>query len=124
MTQCIGVKPSGELCRGIAARGSDYCPAHDPKRVEARKRAASKAAKSKPVKEVGAVRGEVRELIEEVRAGRLDRGDAIALNQLYGTILRAVQVGLKAEEQLELEERLGALEDALRERKDGSRRWG
>jgi hypothetical protein len=38
---------NGERCKGIAAAVSDYCPTHDPARAEARKRAASKAARSR-----------------------------------------------------------------------------
>ena len=68
MTQCIGVKPDGELCRGIATGGSDYCPAHDPSRQEARKRSASKAARSKkPQREIADIKEQVTELIQAVR---------------------------------------------------------
>ena len=119
MTQCIGVKPNGELCRGVAVRGSDYCPAHDPRRKEARKRSASKAAKAKkPAREVGDVKIEVAELIRQVREKEMERADAIACGQLYNTILRAVSVGLRVHETQVLEARVEELERLLETRED------
>ncbi len=53
----------------------------------------------------------------------MDRGDAAVVGQLLNTVIRAVSVELKAREQLELVERLEALEAALETRKEG-RRWG
>ena len=106
MTQCIGVKPNGDLCQGIAAHGRDYCPAHDPARKEARKRSASKAARSKkPQREIADIKERVTELIQAVRSKEMERGDAIACGQLYNAILRAIATGLKVREVMELEER-------------------
>jgi uncharacterized Zn finger protein (UPF0148 family) len=128
MTQCIGVKPNGELCRGVAVRGSDYCPAHDPRRKEARKRSASKAAKAKrPAREVSDVKLEVAELIRQVREKEMDRADAIACGQLYNVVLRAVSVGLKVHETQVLEARVEELERLLETREDSEARakpWG
>ena len=126
MTQCIGVKPNGELCRGVAVRGSDYCPAHDPARKEARKRSASKAAKAKkPAREVGDVKLEVAELIRQVRDKEMDRADAIACGQLYNVVLRAVSVGLKVHETQVLEARVEELERLLETREEaGAKPWG
>jgi hypothetical protein len=126
MTQCIGVKPNGELCRGVAVRGSDYCPAHDPRRKEARKRSASKAAKAKrPAREVGDVKLEVAELIRQVREKEMERADAIACGQLYNVVLRAVSVGLKVHETQVLEARVEELERLLEKGEEaGAKPWG
>ena len=128
MTQCIGVKPNGELCRGIAVRGSDFCPAHDPRRKEARKRSASKAAKAKkPAREVSDVKLEVAELIRQVRDKEMERADAIACGQLYNVVLRAVSVGLKVHETQVLEARVEELERLSETREDSEARakpWG
>jgi uncharacterized Zn finger protein (UPF0148 family) len=128
MTRCIGVKPNGELCRGVAVRGSDYCPAHDPRRKEARKRSASKAAKAKkPAREVSDVKLEVAELIRQVRDKEMDRADAIACGQLYNVVLRAVSVGLKVHETQVLEARVEELERLLEKGEDSEARakpWG
>ena len=126
MTRCIGVKPNGELCRGVAVRGSDYCPAHDPRRKEARKRSASKAAKAKkPAREVSDVKLEVAELIRQVREKEMDRADAIACGQLYNVVLRAVSVGLKVHETQVLEARVQGLERLLEKGEEaGAKPWG
>lgn len=120
MGGCIGVKPNGELCRGVAKRGSDWCPAHDPARKEARRKSASRAARSKkPDREIAEVKEQVAELIRDVRAGKRDRADATACGQLYNVLLRAVSVGLKVREQLELEGRLEALEEYFEQQRAG-----
>jgi hypothetical protein len=54
---------------------------------------------------------------------KVDKGAAAVAGQLLNTYLRAVSVELKAREQLELLERLEALEETLEGRKGGSR-WG
>jgi hypothetical protein len=59
-----------------------------------------------------------------VLEGRQDRGNAAVAGQLLNTYLRAVAVELKAREQLELVERLEALEEGLKHNKGGSSRWG
>jgi hypothetical protein len=51
-----------------------------------------------------------------VLEGRQDRGVATVASQVLNVCLRAVSVELKAREQLELTERLEALEEALQER--------
>ena len=124
MAGCIGVKPNGGLCRGVAARGSDWCPAHDPARKEARRKSASRAARSKkPGREIADVKEQVAELIRDVRAGTVDRSDAIACGQLYNVLLRAVSVGLKVRETEELARELEELRDMIEAQK-GERRWG
>jgi hypothetical protein len=111
---CIGVKPNGELCKGVATRGSDYCPAHDPARKEARRKSASKAARSKrPHREVADVKEQVAELIRLVREKEMDRADAIACGQLYNIILRGVSLQLQIREAEEFSERLSEIEEIL-----------
>ena len=123
MAGCIGVKPEGALCQGVAARGSDWCPAHDPARKEARRKSASKAARSKkPGREIADVKEQVAELIRDVRAGAVDRSDAIACGQLYNVLLRAVSVGLKVRETEELAHEIEELRGILDAQKR-ARQW-
>ena len=123
MAGCIGVKPEGALCQGVAARGSDWCPAHDPARKEARRKSASKAARSKkPGREIADVKEQVAELIRDVRAGAVDRSDAIACGQLYNVLLRAVSVGLKVRETEELAYEIEELRGILDAQKR-ARQW-
>jgi hypothetical protein len=58
-----------------------------------------------------------------VLAGEVDKGVAAVASQILNVYLRAVSVELKAKEQLELVERLEALEEGLEQRK-GERRYG
>jgi hypothetical protein len=72
MTQCAGIKADGEPCGGIAKAGSDWCPAHDPARRQARRRAASKTARNKRGGELQVLKKRVRELYREIHAGEVD----------------------------------------------------
>jgi hypothetical protein len=86
--------------------GSSYCYVHHPAHAEERRRHGSKGGK---------------------RGGRgrdrVDRGVAAVASQVLNVYLRAVSVELKAREQLELIERLEALEQGL-ERQKESHRYG
>jgi hypothetical protein len=109
---CSAIKPNGERCRGIAATDSDYCPAHDPSRAEARKRNARKAARSRGSargsgSELKQVKQGVRTVIAAVVRGRLDKGRGAVALQGYNTLLRAVEIGQRDE-----------LEDLAREVED------
>jgi hypothetical protein len=96
---CSAIKANGERCRGIAATGSDYCPAHDPARAEARRRSARKAARSKGGGggELEKIKAGVRTVIAAVIRGRLDRGRGAVALQGYNTLLRAAEIGQRAD---------------------------
>jgi len=64
------------------------------------------------------VKRQLRELAEDVIAGRADRGDAAVAGQLLGTFLRAVAIELKVREQDEILQRIEALEQ-----QEGGGRW-
>jgi len=97
MARCGAIKANGERCKGIAGRGSEWCPAHDPARAEQRRRAASKAARSRPGKEVASIKSEIRSLIEGLLSGKLDKGVGAVALQGYNTLLRAVEVGQRTD---------------------------
>ncbi len=121
MRGCSAIKANGERCRGIAATGSDYCPAHDdPARAEARIRAASKAAKSRTAASaqttnILVIKDALKELYDAVLEGRVDRSAAAVANQIANTQLRAVEVERRIREQDDLEIRLDELEGLLEE---------
>jgi len=46
MAECAAITRNGHPCKGLVRPGSDHCPAHDPARADARRRAASKAVRS------------------------------------------------------------------------------
>jgi hypothetical protein len=121
MAGCSAIKGNGERCRGIAATGSDYCPAHDPARAEERKRAASKAARARHDPEIRELKELLKDLYAAVLEGRVERGAAAVANQVANTRLRALEVERRIREQDELEGHLGELEAML---EDAERRTG
>ncbi len=127
MTKCTGITRSGERCRGVAIDSSGLCYAHYPDYEEDRRRAARKGGhrggRGRPQAELSDIKRRLLQLAEEVLAGEVNRSAAAIAGQLLNTYIRAVSVELKAREQLELIERLEALEAAL-EHKKGDRRWG
>jgi hypothetical protein len=66
MAKCHTIARSGQPCRGLVRAGNDYCPAHDPRRQEARSRASSKAGKSKPGRELADVKRRLSALADDV----------------------------------------------------------
>jgi hypothetical protein len=126
MTQCTAIKTDGERCRGIAKAGSDWCPAHDPSRGEARRRAASKAARSKSGSEIKTLKARLVALADDVLSGRVDKGVAAVVNQIYNTRLRALDLERDIREQDEMLERIVTIEKAMErvaERGKGGGRW-
>jgi glutathione S-transferase len=110
MPRCSGFKPDGNPCERIVGASQTYCHAHDPSRSEQRKRAASKAAKSKPNREVAAIKLRLKDLAEDVLEGRVARADAAVVGQIYNVVLRTLEAERKIREQEELIERLEDLE--------------
>jgi len=118
MRGCSAIKANGERCKGIAATGSDYCPAHDPARAEERSRMASRAAKSRlssTMMDIPTIKSKLKDLYDAVLEGRVDRSAAAVANQIANTQLRAVEVERRVREQDDLESRLDELEGLLEE---------
>ena len=116
MDVCRATKANGEPCTLPANGPQGLCWAHDPANREKRRRIASRAARSKPDRELRDLKARLSTLAEDVLAGRVDRGNAAVAGQLLNTYIRAVSVELKVKEQLDLIERLEALEGALEHR--------
>ena len=119
MGKCPAITRNGHPCRGLVGVGNDYCPAHDPARQEARSRAAAKAGKSKPGRELIDIKELCQDLADRVLSGELETGRAAVANQLINTRLRALEVERKIKETEELEERLARLEQ-LQDHSGGS----
>ena len=123
MARCAGFKPTGEPCERIVKASQTYCFSHDPDRAGQRKRSASKAGKGGGSKEIRGLKKQLEDLADGVLKGRIDRGDAVTVNQILNTRLRALEFERKIKETEELEERLEALERAA-EKQRGGKRWG
>ncbi len=113
MTQCIGVKPNGELCRCVAARGSDVCTAHDPARKEARHRNASKAARSKPGREIKDLKAQLESLANDVLNESVEPKVGAVVNQILNTRARLIEVDRKLRETEELARELEELRELV-----------
>jgi hypothetical protein len=121
MAKCSAIKADNGRCKVEAMPGAEWCWNHHPDYEEARRRRASKGGKrggrGRPLVELADVKRQLREMADDVIAGRTDRGNAAVAGQLLGTFLRAASVELKVREQDEILQRL----DALEQQKGGSR---
>lgn len=128
MALCSGIKADGGRCKAQAIRGSAYCVGHDPEQAEARRRRASKGGKrggrGRPQGELSDIKRRLSDLADDVLEGRQDKGVAAVASQVLNVYLRAVTVELKVREELELIDRLEALEEALAHKNEGGSRWG
>jgi len=79
----------------LVRAGSDYCPAHDPGRAEARRRAASKAGRSRTGSEIAEVKAELRQLAKDVRASEVTPGVGSVVSQVLGVFLKACETEIK-----------------------------
>ncbi len=122
--RCAGTKRDNSPCTATVEPPHRYCWWHDPANADKRRRAASKAGKSKPSRELAGIKQRLSDLADDVLEGRQDRGNAAVAGQLLNTYLRAVAVELKAREQLVLIVRLEAIEQSLEHSRKGGSRWG
>jgi hypothetical protein len=112
--RCRATKRDGTDCT-LPAKGPDgYCWAgHSPQHAEERRRAASKAGRSRPSAEVRTIKEEIKSVITDVKAGDLDRNDAAVMIQGY----RALKDFIALERAVRVEDELAAeLEELKRER--------
>ncbi len=111
-SRCRATKRDGTDCT-LPAKGPDgYCWAHSPQHAEERRRAASKAGRSRPSTEVRTIKEEIKTVISEVKAGELDRNDAAVMIQGY----RVLKDFIALERQLrETDELAAEIEELMRE---------
>jgi hypothetical protein len=127
LSRCAAIKPSGERCKVSAMAGSEWCWNHDPAHAEERRRHGARGGKrggrGRPQADLANIKSRLSDLADDVLEERVDKGVAAVASQVLNVYLRAVSVELKAREQLELIERLEALEEALKSQRGGNR-WG
>lgn len=128
MVRCGGTKRDGSPCTATVNHPQRFCWWHDPANADKRRRAASKAGKAKPDRELAGIKARLSNLADDVLIGSVDRQDASVVGQLLNTVIRAVSVELKVKEQLELIERVEALESRIQmnqtnQRQKGRRAW-
>jgi hypothetical protein len=118
---CVGIRRSGGRCTVSVEPGQTYCHHHDPARADERRRAASRAGKSKPSQEIKDIKRQLEDLAADVLAGNVERGDAVVVNQILNTRARLIELERKVKETDELEARLEALEQVQEQR--GGSKW-
>ena len=123
MNRCLGTKRDNSPCTVSVEPPQTYCWWHDPANAEARKRAAARggkrAGRGRPQAELASIKARLSDLADDVLGGAVDKGVAAVVSQVLNVYLRAVSVELKVNEQLELIERLEALEEVLKGRRTG-----
>jgi hypothetical protein len=122
--RCTGIKRDNSACTATVEPPQEYCWWHDPANAEKRRRAASKAGKAKPSRELAGIKQRLSDLADDVLEGRQDRAVAAVASQVLNVYLRAVSVELKVREQQEITERLQELETLLEQRKGERRYYG
>jgi hypothetical protein len=110
MNKCAANTRNGHPCKGLVRLGSDYCPAHDPARADERRKAASKAAHSKPGGEISALKERLKALADDVLAGRVGPKAGAVVAQIANVYARLMELETKIKEEDEFEARLAALE--------------
>jgi hypothetical protein len=113
MTVCRATKANCEPCMAPAKGPHAYCWAHDPANAEQRSRMASKAARSKPSRELIRLKAQLVDLTHDVLAGEIETGRAAVANQLINTRLRAIGVERRVKEAEDLEVKPETLIKAL-----------
>ena len=113
MNRCHGTRRNGERCTQTVEPPNAYCWHHAPERVEERRRAASRAGKSRPSTEVRTIKEEIKGVISGVKAGEIDRNDAAVMIQGYRALkdFIALERGIRVEDELAAE-----IEELKRER--------
>ena len=121
MSHCAGIKADGGRCGAQAIRGSEWCFSHHPDYEERRRRRASRGGKrggrGRPQAELADLKARLSDLADGVLEGRVEKGTAAVVSQVWNTYIRAVATSLKAKEVEELEGRLEELETLLAQRK-------
>jgi hypothetical protein len=110
LRQCSGTKRDGSPCTATVEPPQTYCWWHDPNNAAERRRAASRGGRSRPSREVRAIKEEIREAIGKLEREELDRNIARAMFSGYSVLLDYI----KLERGVYLEEELAARVEALK----------
>ena len=121
MAQCTSIKPGGERCKGVAVRGSTLCAAHHPDYQSQRRAGARRGGKGRGTSELAGIKREIRDVIDGVIAGRIERAPAAVALQGFNVLLRLAELERRVREG-DVEERLECLERALAVA-EGDARW-
>jgi len=120
MPRCAGIKRDGGRCAVVVGAGHTHCYAHDPGRSEERRRNASRGGRTKGSGgELAALKKQMKDLAADVLEGEQETSRAAVANQIFNTLIRAMEQERKNLETGELAERLEAMEGVLKGRRTG-----
>ncbi len=111
--RCRGITRGGTRCERSADGPNGLCWLHDPTRSEDRRRAARAGGKSKPSREVQALKADVRDVIAKVERGELERNDATVILQGYRVLKDLVELERRAKVTDELAAELAELRETV-----------
>lgn len=124
--QCSGITRSGGRCTHSAKCPSGFCHLHDPARAGEGKRNASRAARTRPSREITSIKTQLAEMVDTVLSGVVSTAPYAVANQILNTRLRAIELERKVKETDELEARIENLEKThttTQTTQGGVRRW-
>lgn len=121
MSKCQATKRNGQPCTVAAQPFNKYCWAHAPENAEHRQRIARKAGKSKRDPAVTEVAHRIREVMDSVLEGTVDRSDASVYFQGAGVLIKAIEQARRVKETEELAAEVEEVKAALRRYKGT---WG
>src|SRR5215203_4567310 len=125
MARCAEIKPNGEPCMIVVTDKQAHCWAHDPRNAEQCRRRASKGGRGKASREIKDLKKQLQDLVQDVLEGRVDRSDAVVVNQILNTRARLIELERRIREQEELEARIQALEEQGTDHRGGGfAGWG
>jgi hypothetical protein len=116
--RCGGTKRDGSPCTATVQPPQRFCWWHDPANAQQRRRAASKAGKSKPSRELVGIKERLSDLADDVLEEKVDKGVAAVASQVLNVYLRAVSMEMKLREVEELERRMDEIEAMIAARKE------
>ena len=123
MPRCTATKGDGAPCQAIVKESQQVCHAHDPARADQRRRAASKAGKSRTGGEISVIKTRLRELAEDVVADRVTTAKGSVAAQILGVYLRAVEQERKQLEYEELRGEMSELRELFESGSAGGHSW-
>ncbi len=114
-SRCSGIKADGGACRGIPIHGSEWCVAHHPDYQEERRKGGRKGGRrggrGRPMAEIVDLKGQLEDLAAGVLDGKVERGNAVVVNQILNTRARLIELERRIKETEELEARIERLEE-------------
>ena len=129
MAACAAIKADGTKCEARAMRGSQWCFNHNPDRSEERRRNASKGGRAGGRGRPGAgeevlwLRRTLKDVVEGVLAGNMDRSRAAVAVQALNALRGLLETEHRIKETQEFVECIAMLEDRLAEQQPGARYW-